>query len=170
MSWKTIENRQVSFNKISILALLLLFALTACSGVESITRKRWETHQNTIILKDLTKKFSLQGASSGLRNALETEMTDSMFMVVPNNVKAKYHLKFQVTMFDHGNRFKRFVTFGIDDGSRALMNVKVALLSQEGMLGAWEVQSWVSGGMTGGSPDKLYEKAAQQILKNLRGL
>ena len=78
-------------------------------------------------------------------------------------------MKYKVTEFNEGSRFKRMATFGIDDGSRARIKVKVALFSEEGVLGQWEVESWVSGGITGGSESQVFEQAAEQILQHFKG-
>jgi hypothetical protein len=37
------------------------------------------------------------------------------------------------------------------------------------MVGAWEVNSWVSGGITGGSEQDLFDSAAKEIADHLRG-
>jgi hypothetical protein len=37
------------------------------------------------------------------------------------------------------------------------------------MVGAWEVNSWISGGITGGSEENLFDSAADEIAGHLRG-
>ena len=148
----------------------LVLALGACTGAETVTHKRWEKHQNRVYLHDITvKNESLQEAGSKLRLALENELDDSLFIVGEEPKQSKYELKYKITEFDEGSRLKRLATFGIDDGSRALLNVKVALIGKEGTLGAWQVKTWVKGGIMGGSKDKLFSEAAEQILQHLKG-
>jgi len=53
--------------------------------------------------------------------------------------------------------------------AKAELRVKAALYDRGSMVGAWEVNSWVLGGITGGSEDNLYDSAAQEIAYHLRG-
>jgi len=151
------------------IGLVATLGLQACSGAKSLTAKRWEHHLNTVYLHDLsTQNESLGEAGARLRRALEEQFAHSLFVVGEQPKKAKYELKYKITQFQEGNRLKRLATFGIDDGSRALLKVKIALYGEEGMLGAWEVQSWVRGGLTGGSQDELFSEAAEEILQHMR--
>jgi hypothetical protein len=153
-----------------VLAILLVFFLSACSGVDSVTRKNWDTHRNTLALKDVTlKSYVLRDAGARLADSLRDQFSDSVFLVSPQNPETKYLLKYKVTQFNEGKRWKRIATFGIDDQSRAVLKVKVALIGKQGMLGAWEIKSWVSGGITGGSTDQLFDKTAERILQHLKG-
>ena len=111
----------------------------------------------------------MQEAGSKLRLALEERLDDSLFIVGEEPKKSKYELKYKITQFDEGSRLKRLATFGIDEGSQALLNVKVALIGKEGTLGAWQVKTWVKGGIMGGSKDKLFSEAAEQILQHMKG-
>jgi hypothetical protein len=148
----------------------MIVALGACTGAETVTHKRWETHLNRVYLHDITvKNDSLQEAGSKLRLALEERLDDSLFIVGEEPKKSKYELKYKITQFDEGSRLKRLATFGIDEGSQALLNVKVALIGKEGTLGAWQVKTWVKGGIMGGSKDKLFSEAAEQILQHMKG-
>ena len=157
-------------NKWNIISLALVMFLSACTGTQSVTHKRWEKHQNRVYLHDITvKNNSLQEAGSKLRLALEKRLDDSLFIVGEEPKQAKYELKYKITLFDEGNRLKRLATFGIDDGSKAMLTVKVALIGKEGVLGAWQVKTWVKGGITGGSKNELFTQAAEQILQQLRG-
>ena len=123
-----------------------------------------------VYLHDITvKNNSFQEAGSQLRLALEKRLDDSLFIVGENLKEAKYELKYKITQFEEGSRLKRLATFGIDDGSQAVLNVKVALIGKEGTLGAWQVKTWVKGGLTGGSEDKLFSQAAEQILQHMKG-
>jgi hypothetical protein len=157
-------------NKWISLGLALVVGLTACAGAETVTHKRWEKNRNMVYLHDITKNNnSLQGAGSRLRMALENRLDDSLFIVGEEPREAKYELKYKILRFNEGSRLKRLATFGIDEGSRAMLNVKIALIGKEGILGAWQVKTWVKGGLTGGSDDKLFSQAAEQILQHMRG-
>ena len=157
-------------NKWIVIGLALAVFLGACTGTQSVTHKRWEKHQNRVFLHDITvKNNSLQEAGSQLRLALERRLDDSLFIVGEEPKEAKYELKYKIIGFDEGSRLKRLATFGIDEGSRALLNVKIALIGKEGTLGAWQVKTWVKGGIMGGSKDKLFSQAAEQILQHLKG-
>jgi len=46
------------------------------------------------------------------------------------------------------------------------LKVKVALFDEEEMVGGWEVNSWLSGGL---SETKLFTKAAEEIADHLKG-
>ncbi len=153
-----------------IVALVLAVGLSACTGTKSIIHKRWDQHRNTVYLQDITvQNNGLGEAGDRLRLALEDRLEDSMFLVGEDPKQAKYQLKYKITQFKKGNRLKRLATFGIDDDSRAMLNVKIALIGKEGVLGAWQVQTWVQGGLAGGSDDKLFTQAADKILKHLKG-
>ncbi len=157
-------------NQWIVIGLALVVGLGACTGTQSVTHKRWEKHQNRVYLHDITvKNNSLKEAGSQLRLALEKRLDDSLFIVGEEPKQAKYELKYKITRFDEGSRLKRLATFGIDDGSKALLNVKIALIGKEGVLGAWQVKTWVKGGIMGGSKDKLFSQAAEQILQHLKG-
>jgi len=157
-------------NKWIAISLALVVGLSACTGTQSVTHKRWEQHQNRVYLHDITiKNNSLQEAGSQLRMALEERLDDSLFIIGEEPKEAKYELKYKVTKFEEGSRLKRLATFGIDEGSQALLNVKIALIGKEGTLGAWQVKAWVKGAVLGGSEDALFTQAAEQILQHLKG-
>ncbi len=157
-------------NKRIVISLALVVVLGACTGTQSVTHKRWEEHQNRVYLHDITvKNNSMQEAGSRLRLALEKRLDDSLFIVGEEPKEAKYELKYKIIRYDEGNRLKRLATFGIDEGSQALLNVKIALIGKEGTLGAWQVKTWVKGGLTGGSEEALFSQAAEQILQHLKG-
>jgi hypothetical protein len=157
-------------NKWIVIGLALVVGLGACTGAETVTHKRWGKHLNRVYLHDITvKDNSLQEAGSQLRLALEKRLDDSLFIIGEEPKQAKYQLKYKITKFEEGSRLKRLVTFGIDEGSQALLNVKVALIGKEGTLGAWQVKTWVNGGLMGGSEDALFTQAAEQILQHLKG-
>jgi hypothetical protein len=58
---------------------------------------------------------------------------------------------------------------GMSDSAKAQLRVKVALYDNGNVVGAWEVDSWVSGGVIGGSEGDLYDYAAKEIADHLRG-
>ena len=153
-----------------MVALVLAFGLSACTGAKSITHKRWDQHRNTVYLQDITvQNNGLEEAGDRLRLALEDRLGDSMFVVGEVPKQARYQLKYKITQYKKGSRLKRLATFGIDDGSRAMLNLKIALIGKEGVLGAWQVNTWVRGGLTGGSDKELFTQAADKILKHLKG-
>ena len=162
----------ISFGKtmhwISKILIVLLLALPACSGVDSVTKKSWSNSENTISIVDMTSKdFRLMDAGSKLQGAIEETLEMTGYILAGKN--ARYHLKYKVIEFDEGNRMARIATMGMSDSARAQLRVKAALYDNGNMVGAWEVDSWVSGGVTGGSEDNLYEFAAKEIAEHLRG-
>ena len=157
-------------NRWIAIGLAWTVSLVACAGTQTVTHKRWDKHLNMVYLHDITvKNQSLQEAGSRLRLALENRLDDSLFIVGEEPKETKYELKYKIIQYKEGNRLKRLATFGIDEGSRALLSVKIALIGKEGTLGAWQVKTWVKGGITGGSKDALFTQAAEQILKHMKG-
>ena len=153
---------------ISKILIVLLLALPACSGVDSVTKKRWSNSENTISIVDMTSKdFRLIDAGSKLQGAIEETLEMTGYILAGKN--ARYHLKYKIMEFDEGNRMARIATMGMSDSARAQLRVKAALYDNGDMVGAWEVDSWVSGGVTGGSEDNLYDFAAKEIAEHLRG-
>ena len=153
---------------ISKILIMLLIALSACSGVDSVTKKSWSNSENTISIVDMTSKdFRLIDAGSKLQGAIEETLEMTGYILAGKN--ARYHLKYKIIEFDEGNRMARLATMGMSDSARAQLRVKAALYDNGNMVGAWEVDSWVSGGVTGGSEDNLYEFAAKEIAEHLRG-
>ena len=153
---------------ISKILIVLLIALPACAGVNSLTKKSWSNSENTISIVDMTSKdFRLIDAGSKLQGAIEETLEMTGYILAGKN--ARYHLKYKIIEFDEGNRMARLATMGMSDSARAQLRVKAALYDNGNMVGAWEVDSWVSGGVTGGSEDNLYELAAKDIAEHLRG-
>ena len=153
---------------ISKILIVLLIALPACAGVDSVTKKSWSNSENTISIVDMTSKdFRLIDAGSKLQGAIEETLEMTGYILAGKN--ARYHLKYKIIEYDEGNRITRIVTMGMSDSARAQLRVKAALYDNGNMVGAWEVDSWVSGGVTGGSEDNLYELAAKDIAEHLRG-
>ena len=153
---------------ISKILIVLLIALPACAGVDSVTKKSWSNSENTISIVDMTSKdYRLIDAGSKLQGAIEETLEMTGYILAGKN--ARYHLKYKIIEFDEGNRMARLATMGMSDSARAQLRVKAALYDNGNMVGAWEVDSWVSGGVTGGSEDNLYEFAAKEIAEHLRG-
>ena len=155
-------------NLICKILLVLLIALPACTGVDSVTKKRWSNSENTISIVDMTSRdFRLMDAGSKLQGAVEEQLEFTGYVLAGKN--ARYHLKFQVMQFDEGSRMARIATMGIYESAKGELRVKAALFDGGDMVGAWEVNSWVSGGITGGSEQDLFNSAAQEIADHLRG-
>ena len=149
--------------------VLSLLVLPACSGVGSVTKKQYQNTENTIVLKDLTASdFDLQDAGSQLQSAIEDAMVDTSYTIAGES--ARYSLKYKVLEFDGGSRMARIATMGFSDSAKAKLRVKAALFDgQDKMVGAWEVDSWVKGGLMGGTEKNLFERAAKEITSHLKG-
>ena len=155
-------------NLICKILLVLLIALPACSGVDSVTKKRWSNSENTISIVDMTSRdFRLMDAGSKLQGAVEEQLEFTGYVLAGKT--ARYHLKFKVMKFDEGSRMARIATMGISESAKGALRVKAALYDGGDMVGAWEVNSWVSGGITGGSEQNLFDSVAQEIADHLRG-
>ena len=154
---------------ISNILVLILLVLPGCSGVDSVTKKRYQNTENTIILKDLTSSdFDLQDAGSELQSAIEDAMADTSYTIAGDS--ARYRLKYKVLEFDGGSRIARIATMGFSDSAKAKLRVKAALFDgPKKMVGAWEIDSWVKGGLMGGTEKKLFERAAKEITSHLKG-
>ena len=153
---------------ITHLLLVSMLTLTACSGVGSVTKKRYQNSENTILIYDMTaRNFDLQDAGSQLQGAIEDAMLNTSYKIASEN--ARYRLKFKVLEYDEGNRIARMATMGLSDFGKSTLRVKAALFDDRNMVGAWEVNSWVKGGPTGGTEEKLFERAAKEIISHLRG-
>ena len=153
---------------ISNILVLILLVLPGCSGVDSVTKKRYQNTENTIVLKDLTSSdFDLQDAGSQLQSAIEDAMADTSYTLAGES--ARYRLKYKVLEFDGGSRIARIATMGFSDSAKAKLRVKAALFHGGDMVGAWEVDSWVKGGPMGGTEEKLFERAAKEITSHLKG-
>ena len=153
---------------ISNTLVLILLVLPACSGVDSVTKKRYQNTENTIVLKDLTASdFDLKDAGSQLQSAIEDAMVDTSYTIAGDS--ARYRLKYKVLEFDGGSRIARIATMGFSDSAKAKLRVKAALFDGQDMVGAWEVDSWVKGGPMGGTEKDLFERAAKEITSHLKG-
>jgi len=153
---------------ITKILLLSLFLLPACSGVDSVTKKRYQNSENTIVLIDMTTRdFDLQDAGAQLQGAIEDAMQMSGYALAGEG--ARYRLKYKVLEFDEGSRIARIASMGLADSAKAKLRVKAALFDGNDMVGAWEVNSWIKGGPTGGSEEKLFDEAANEIVNHLKG-
>ena len=109
----------------------------------------------------------MMDAGSQLESALEATIARSMLIITHEN--PKYILKYKVLDYDKGSRLGRISTFGISKSAHAKLEVKVALYDEGEKVGAWTVDAWVKGGVFGGSPASLFQKAADEIMNHLRG-
>ena len=149
-----------------IISIFLFFS--ACSGVDSRVNKSFKNTENTIALKDLTARdYRIMDAGSQLESALEDTIARSMFIITHEN--PKYILKYKVLDYSKGSRLGRFSTFGISKSAHAKLEVKVALYDEGERVGVWTIDAWVKGGPLGGSPARLFQKAADEIMNHLRG-
>ena len=150
-----------------LLISIFLF-LSACAGVDSQIKKRFRNTDNTIALKDLTSRdYKRMDAGSQLESALEDLIFRSMFILTHES--PKYILKYKIMNYKEGNRITRFSTFGISKAAHAKLEIKAALFEHGEMVGAWTIDSWVKGGITGGDPGTLFQEAADEIMVHLRG-
>ena len=109
-----------------LLLLLTVFALTACTGADTITKKRWENRDTTVRIMDLSGgkgEFGDAGHRFGL--AIEDALDDTAFVVTQK--QSHYVLKFKVVEFQEGKRWKRMMTLGIDESSRAMMKAPITV-------------------------------------------
>ena len=142
--------------------------VSACAGVDSQTKKFFRNTENTIALKDLTSSdYKMMDAGSQLESAIEDMISRSMFILTQEN--PKYILKYKVLDYYEGSRVTRFSTLGISKAAHAKLEVKAALFDEGEMVGAWTIDSWVKGGVTGGDPATLFQQAADEIMNHLRG-
>ena len=152
----------------SYFTISIFLFFSACSGVDSRVNKSFKNTENTITLKDLTKgDYKMVDAGSQLESALEDTVARSMFIVTHED--PKYILKYKVLEYSKGSRLGRFSTFGISKSAHAKLEVKVALYDEGERVGAWTIDAWVKGGPFGGSPTRLIQKAADEIMNHLRG-
>ena len=149
-----------------IISILLFFS--ACSGVDSQTKKNFKNTENTIAIVDLTKgEYKVVAAGSKLEYALEDMIARSMFIITHES--PKYVLKYKVLDYAKGSRIGRFSTFGFLKSVHGKLQVKVALYDEGQKVGEWTIDSWIKGGPFGGNPTHLFIKISDEIFKHLRG-
>ena len=133
-----------------IISIFLFFS--ACAGVSSQTNKNFQNTENTITIKDLTSRdHEMMDAGSQLEDALEDTIARSVFIITHEN--PKYILKYKVLNYRKGRAL-----------SKSTLEVKAALYDEGDMVGAWTVDAWVRGVKA-----RLYQKAADEIMRHLRG-
>jgi hypothetical protein len=113
------------------------------------------------------RSYDLQNAGSQLESAIEDAIIDTSYALAGK--RARYRLKYKVLEFDEGSRALRIASMGLSDFGKSKLRAKVALFDGKKMVGAWEINSWVKGGPTGGTEEKLFERAAKEITSHLRG-
>ena len=133
-----------------IISTFLFFS--ACVGVSSQTNKNFKNTENTIAIKDLTSRdHEMMDAGSRLEDALEDTIARSVFIVTPED--PKYVLKYKVLNYKEGRAL-----------SKSTLEVKAALYDEGDIVGAWTVNAWVRGAKA-----RLFQKAADEIMRHLRG-
>ena len=133
-----------------IISIFLFFS--ACAGVSSQTNKNFQNTENTIAIKDLTSRdHEMMDAGSQLEDALEDTIARSVFIITHEN--PKYILKYKVLNYRKGHAL-----------SKSTLEVKAALYDEGDMVGAWTVDSWVRGVKA-----RLFQQAADEIMRHLRG-
>ena len=125
---------------------------SACAGVSSQTNKNFKNTENTIAIKDLTSRdHEMMDAGSLLEDVLEDTLARSVFIVTRED--PKYVLKYKVLNYRKGRAL-----------SKSTLEVKAALYDEGDMVGAWTVDAWVRGAKA-----RLFQKAADEITRHLRG-
>ena len=133
-----------------IISIFLFFS--ACVGVSSQTNKSFKNTENTIAIKDLTSRdHEMMDAGSQLEDALEDTIARSVFIVTPED--PKYVLKYKVLNYRKGRAL-----------SKSTLEVKAALYDEGDRVGAWTIDAWVRGAKA-----RLFQKAADEIMRHLRG-
>ena len=133
-----------------IISIFLFFS--ACAGVSSQTNKNFKNTETTIAIKDLTSRdHEMMDAGSQLEDALEDTIARSVFIITHEN--PRYILKYKVLNYRKGRAL-----------SKSTLEVKAALYDEGDMVGAWTVEAWVRGAKA-----RLFQKAADEIMRHLRG-
>jgi len=145
--------------------LLLVLFIYACSGAQSEIKKSWKNTVNTLNIEDLTEKnYSFMDAGTRLQASLEDSIGKTGFRLSFD--EAKFHLKYKIVEYEEGSPIGRIASLGASSSAQAKLKVKVALFNEQEMVGGWEVNSWLSGGL---SEEKLFIKAAEEITDHLKG-
>ena len=133
-----------------IIFVLLFFS--GCAGIDSRVNKSFQNTDSTIGLKDLTSRdHEMIDAGSQLEDALEYVIARSMFVVTREN--PRYVLKYKVLNYRKGRAL-----------SKSTLEVKAALYDEGERVGAWTIDAWVRGVNA-----RLFQKAADEIMRRLRG-
>ena len=152
-----------------IFVFLSTFLFSACTGSETRVKKKFRNKNTTVTIQDLTQdKDDFIIAGTGLETAIEEELSNTMFVVAEQD--GTYLLKYKVLKYQGGSRAGRVASLGLSEKSRIYLKVKVAMFDEsDALIGAWEVESWVSGGIIGGSEDALFDEAAKEIVDHMKG-
>jgi hypothetical protein len=152
-----------------LLIVFSMFLLTSCTGSETRVKKKFTNQNASVTIQDLTQdKDDFVIAGTGLETAIEDQLTDTMFVVADRD--GTYLLKYKVIKYQSGSRAGRVASLGLSEKSRIYLKVKVAMFDEsDDLIGAWEVESWVSGGITGGSEESLFDEAAKEIVDHMKG-
>lgn len=145
--------------------ILLVIFMYACSGAQSEVKKSWRNNVTTLNIEDLTEQnYALMDAGTRLQASLENSIGKTGFQLTYD--EAKFHLKYKIVEYDEGSPIVRIATMGVSSSAQAKLRVKVALFDEEELVGGWEVNSWLKGGL---SEKKLFTKAAEEIAGHLNG-
>lgn len=155
--------------RIFLFFFLSAFLLSACTGSETHVKKKYRNTNTTVTIQDLTQdKDDFIIAGTGLETAIEEELSNTMFIVAEQD--GTYLLKYKVLKYQGGSRAGRMASLGLSEKSRIYLKVKVAMFDEtDALIGAWEVESWVSGGLTGGSEESVFDEAAKEIVDHMKG-
>jgi hypothetical protein len=155
--------------RLFLFIFLSAFLLSACTGSETLVKKKYRNKNTTVTIQDITQdKDDFIIAGTGLETAIEEELTNTMFVVAEQD--GTYLLKYKVLKYQGGSRAGRMASLGLSEKSRIYLKVKVAMFDEsDDMIGSWIVESWVSGGITGGSEKTLFEEAAEEIVDHMKG-
>ena len=136
----------------SYFTISIFLFFSACSGVHSGVNKSFKNTENTITLKDLTARdHEMMDAGSQLEDALEDTIARSVFIITHED--PKYILKYKVLNYTKGSAL-----------SKSTLEVKAALYDEGERVGAWTIDAWVRG-----VEARLFQKAADEITRHLRG-
>ena len=155
--------------RILLLGILSVLFLAACTGTETHVKKKFDTSETSVVLIDLTPhKDEFLQAGASMESALEEALAQTMFVVSDN--EGRYLLKYKIVKYQGGSRAGRVASLGLSEKSRVYLKVKVAMFDEtDEMVGAWEVESWVSGGIIGGSENTVFQEAAEEIVNHMKG-
>ena len=145
--------------------ILLILFVYACSGAQSEVKKSWRNNVNTLNIEDLTKKIITSWMRVAVfRPGWKNQSKKTGFQLTFD--EAKFHLKYKIVEYDEGSAIGRIASMGVSSSAQAKLRVKVALFDEDEMVGGWEVNSWLKGGL---SEKKLFTKAAVEIANHLKG-
>lgn len=157
--------------RFSSLVLLCVFLTTSCSGASSVVKKRYQNHETSLRITDLTaKNEDFMDAGVRLRQALEKRLENTNYILINHGSSSKYQLKYQIVEYQEGSRVTRSLMLGaVSKMGKSRLKIKAALFNGEKMLGRWDVESWLEDGLLGGSEKTLFAKAAEKIVDHLQG-